>query len=111
MGYLSPSVLGIQDAGKSIKLVPGQELQIALEGNPTTGYSWEIAQNDNAVLSPVGDPEFQADSQLLGSGGKMILRFEGVAPGKTNLKLVYHRLWEKNVEPLETFVINVEVSS
>lgn len=58
-----------------------------------------------------GEPEFQADSQLLGAEGKMILRFKGVAPGKINLKLVYHRPWEKDVEPLETFVINIEVSS
>lgn len=100
----------IDDDGREMQLKKGQTLVVTLEGNPTTGYSWEAAEPlDEQVLRQAGEPEFKAESDLVGAGGVQILRFEAVNAGQTTLKLVYHRPWEKDVEPLETYSLQVVV--
>lgn len=100
----------IDDVGHEMQLKKGQTLVVTLEGNPTTGYSWEVAEPLNEqVLRQVGEPEFKAESDALGAGGVQILRFEAVNAGKTTLKLIYHRPWEEGVDPLETYSIEVMV--
>ena len=100
----------IDDAGREMQLKKGQTLVVTLEGNPTTGYSWEVAEPlDEQVLRQVGEAEFKAESAALGAGGVQILRFETVNAGKTTLKLAYRRSWEKGVEPLETYSLQVVV--
>jgi inhibitor of cysteine peptidase len=98
------------DNGREIQLKKGQTLVVTLEGNPTTGYSWEVAEPlDGQVLRQAGEAEFKAESEALGAGGVQILRFEAANAGKTTLKLVYHRPWEKDVEPLNTYSLQVVV--
>ena len=100
----------IADDGHEKQLKKGQTLVVTLEGNPTTGYSWEVVDPlDEQVLRQVGEAEFKAESEALGAGGVQILRFEAVNAGKATLKLVYHRPWEKDVEPLETYSLQVVV--
>ncbi len=52
---------------------------------------------------------FAAQSNLPGASAMEVLRFEAAGAGQTTLKLVYHRPWEKDVEPLQTFSIEVVV--
>jgi len=98
------------DNGSEIELKKGQTLVITLEANPTTGYTWEIAELGEQVLRQVGEIEFKPESELIGAGGVQIIRFEVVNAGRATLKLVYHRPWETDVEPLRTFSIQVVVS-
>jgi len=98
------------DNGSQVELNTGQTLVISLEGNPTTGYTWEVAELDEAVLKQVGEVEFeQEDTGDVGVGGVQILRFESVSTGQTDLELVYHRSWEEDEEPLKTFSVQVVV--
>ena len=100
----------IDDDGREKQLKRGQTLVVTLEANPTTGNSWEVAEPlDEQVLRQAGEPEFKAESDLVGAGGVQILRFEAVNAGKFTLKLVYRRPWEKDVEQLETYSIQVVV--
>jgi inhibitor of cysteine peptidase len=99
----SATELSEEDAGRTVELRAGDSLEVTLVGNPTTGYMWEVGSVDAAVLTQVGEPEFKADSDLIGSPGTITLRFEAVAPGQTDLQLIYHRPWEEGVAPLETF--------
>jgi len=102
--------VGIDDNGREVQLKKGQTLIVTLEANPTTGYSWEVAEPlDEQVLRQVGEPEFKAESEALGAGGVQTLRFKAVKAGRTILKLVYHRPWEKGVEPLDTYSLQVVV--
>lgn len=98
------------DAGRSVWLKPGQILKITLEGNPSTGYTWEVLPAESAVLTQVGEPEFKASSNLIGAPGMMTINLKATAEGRQNLKLVYHRTWEKDVPPTVSFEISVVVS-
>jgi len=96
------------DNDGTIELKEGQVVSITLEANPTTGYTWEVVEPlDEQVVRQVGEIEFKPESEAIGAGGVQIIRFEIVHAGQTALKLVYHRPWETDVEPLETFSIHV----
>jgi inhibitor of cysteine peptidase len=101
--------VGEQDANSTVSLRVGDTLEVVLEGNPTTGYQWEKESGDEAILKQAGDLEFKPDSDLPGSGGKVTLRFEAVGTGQTVLRLIYHRSFEPDVPPLETFEVTVTV--
>jgi inhibitor of cysteine peptidase len=96
------------DNGSTVELESGQALSITLGANPTTGYTWEVVEAPGEqVMRQVGEIEFEPESEAIGAGGVQIIRFECVNAGQTVLKLVYHRPWETDVEPLETFTIHV----
>jgi inhibitor of cysteine peptidase len=97
------------DNGSQVELKSDQTLVISLEGNPTTGYTWEVAELDEGVLKQVGETEFEAESDAVGSGGVQTLRFETVNSGQTDLELVYHRSWEEDEQPADTFSVQVVV--
>jgi len=82
------------DNGKQIAVNSGDAIIVALESNPTTGFSWQLTEMDNAVLKQVGEVKYESD--------------EAVSTGEVNLTLWYMRPWE-SVQPLETFTIQVVV--
>ena len=89
----------------------GDNLEIVLKANPTTGYKWEVASVDSSILSKTGT-EYRPDvvpKGIVGSGGTSMNRFRAIKIGKTFLKLIYRRPFEKNVPPVKTFEITVVV--
>lgn len=104
-----PVSLSAKDAGMTVHLKPGDTLEIALQGNPTTGYTWEVAPGSGDLLGQVGEPKFKADTSALGSGGIMTLQFKAVKQGTGPLRLIYHRTFEPGVAPLESFEVTIVV--
>lgn len=101
--------LSANDNGRRIDLNQGQVLVIMLEANPSAGYTWEVVEANGKILCQTGEIEFEPESELLGAPGKQVLRFEAAGAGQTALKLIYHRPWEKGVEPAGTYSIQVVV--
>ena len=101
-------MLHASDDGGQVELQKGQTLAVSLEGNPTTGYTWEVVQVDEQVLRPLGEPAFTPTSEALGAPGTQVLRFRAEGEGRTTLRLVYHRPWEE-AEPERTFFVEVIV--
>jgi inhibitor of cysteine peptidase len=97
-----------------VELQTGQTLEVTLESNPTTGYAWEVAEVDESLLQSQGDAEYKekktAGEQLVGSGGTQTFRFTAAEVGETTLKLIYHRAWETDVEPVQTFSVQVTIN-
>ncbi len=104
-----PRTITASDAGKTIELQKGSILVVSLEGNFTTGYNWELAEPFPAILQQAGEPAVTPTSDAMGAPGTIVLKFTAVQPGQANLKLVYHRPWEKDVPPAETFEVTVVV--
>ena len=100
--------LAAAGSGRTIELTTGQVVTITLEANPTTGYTWDVVEAPSGqILRQVGEIEFESESDAIGAGGVQIIRFEVVNAGQTSLTLVYHRPWETDVEPLDTFSLHV----
>jgi len=100
-----PLVYSAGDDGRSIELKVGESFTVVLEGNPTTGYSWQVEGVDEAILS-VGEPDYKSDSDLVGSGGTFTFTFTALSAGESQVRLGYSRPWE-SVAPLQSFTLNV----
>ncbi|MFH0995467.1 MAG: protease inhibitor I42 family protein [Pseudomonadota bacterium] len=98
-----------QDRGRDFTISLCEELSIRLPGNPTTGYLWEVAANDSALLKQKGEALFVADADRIGAGGQSIFRFVPIGVGSARLKLVYRRPWEKEIQPIKVFEVVVIV--
>lgn len=94
--------------GKTIYLKIGDTLEVFLEGNPTTGYAWDVDQLDPAILKR-GESDFIPAVGGLGSACTEVLRFEAIAAGGAVLKLHYKRSFEKGITPLRYFRLWVVV--
>ena len=98
--------------GSQKEIARGQTLLTTLESNPTTGYSWQVAEIDQVILRQVGDAEYKSaasNPSMVGTGGTETFRFETAGTGTTSLKLVYRRPWEKDVPPIKTYTVQVTV--
>ncbi len=102
--------LTARDNGKSVTLPLSHPLSVTLPGNPTTGYTWEPTALDRGILAVEPGPSFVPDSSLAGAGGTFTFRLVPRKSGKTALKLVYHRPWEKDVQPLRAFEVTITVA-
>jgi len=97
------------DNGRQITVKTGGAITLTLDSNPTTGYSWQVMEIDNTILSQQGDPEYKQTSGtegLVGAGGTETFRFKATGTGTTTLKMGYMRPWE-SVPPIETFTVQI----
>ena len=100
----------MKDSGSTLHLHPGDQFTILLEGNPTTGYLWRIAAPyDENVIILRGDRYISPSTELCGAPGQRNLTFVAESSGRTGLKLVYDRPWEKNQPPEKEFHLMVLV--
>lgn len=99
--------LNLDDDGMRIELQTGEEVELVLPGNPSTGYEWVLTEAPSN-LQQVDEPEFVPESDLLGAGGEFHFRFKAIEPGTAQLSLTYERPFEE-VEPLDAFEIEVTV--
>ena len=105
--------LTIKGGNKELKVEKNKEFNVALQGNPTTGYSWYMSnvdevKNSNAIEilnlnkyngadDYVHDPH---EPGMAGFGGTYYFKFKvkeanGDLP---KLLFVYKRAWENNAE-------------
>ena len=104
----SVDAIGPAQAGSTITLDAGEQITVALPGNPSTGYSWVVTTINPVLLTQIGEPEFSTGSDLVGAGGTITFRFEATGAGQDALQLDYLRPWE-DVEPIETYRVTVNV--
>ena len=101
-----------KDSGRVLHLDKGDTFTVLLVSNPTTGYLWkfETPFYDETVMILRGDTYIQPDEQLtVGTPGKRSLTFLAEGSGRTGLRLVYVRPWEKNQSPAREFNLMVIV--
>lgn len=96
------------DTGAVVQMSVAEQVVVELEGNPTTGFAWEVTPTDAAVIVPAGEPEYRSESDADGSGGTYTFRFTAVGPGEAEVVMVYRRSWEDEA-PAATFGFRVLV--
>ena len=99
-------------AGGAVSLKVGAVMEVRLDANHTTGYSWIVAPVANPVLMRQGKAEYldNAAENRVGSGSVEVWRFKAVKAGKQGLQFEYRRPWEKGTPPVKmvTFSVTVE---
>ena len=95
------------DSAQTINISTNQTFIIALDSNPTTGYSWQ-ANYDESLLELVGksyETNEQANQGVVGAGGVEYFQFKALKAGKTEVTLVYQRPWEE--EPIDQKIFTI----
>ena len=92
------TVLTEKQSGVRTNLVVGQEVELRLDTNPSTGHSWLVLASGSPVLVPLGEPRYEpapAPEGLVGRGGVEHRRFRAAAPGDALLRLEYRQPWDR----------------
>jgi inhibitor of cysteine peptidase len=89
----------------------GAILEVKLEANHTTGYSWIAAPSVDPVLVSQGKAAYQEHPAggKVGVGGTEIWRFKAVKAGKQALQFEYRKPWEKTAPAAKTVLFSVVV--
>jgi predicted secreted protein len=100
-----------EDDGKSFVIAQGGSIILMLEANPSTGYSWELNDEDPeaSLLQQEGEPEFTSDDpDAAGAGGTITYTFIAADAGEMKVSFIY---LGPNVQeaPTGTFEFNLTV--
>jgi predicted secreted protein len=96
-GGSSASKPKVYGAGDSITVKNGATFVIALEANPSTGYSWQATANANVQFE--SSKQVQGTSNAIGASGTQQLTFKAVQTGSSTLTLNYLRPFDPPTTP------------
>jgi inhibitor of cysteine peptidase len=103
----SRTMIGEDADGGSARVGVGQVLEVTLESNPTTGYSWQVAETPD-FLTLEGPAAFISDAgpDVVGAGGSEVFRFTVSGAGTGTLRLEYLRPWE-DAPPTDVYEVEI----
>lgn len=116
----------VSDPATPVEASIGDVVEISLEANPTTGFSWELSgPPETAIVRYLGgDYESRGEATeveesedgdtpapIIGGGGVQRLRFQVVGAGATTVQLRYVQPWVDPPEPAATSSFTIRVSS
>lgn len=87
-------ILTDSDSGSEFAVEIGDVLEISLEENPSTGYTWDPA-DPPGLVELTGDEFVDPDTDLVGAPGTRLLSFEVVSEGAGILRLEYIRPFDE----------------
>ncbi len=95
---------------REIELGVGEEFEIRLPENPTTGFRWQFASNGEPACVLQSNFFEPADStRTPGRGGNHYWRFQAAQVGLESIELVYRRAFEQEKTPTRRFLLHVRV--
>ncbi|MCI0450012.1 MAG: protease inhibitor I42 family protein [Chlorobi bacterium] len=112
--FLSCSIIFSQEktyteSNAEITATLGENFNITLASNHTTGYSWSVGMvSDNSQVVITGMDYDVAPDVKTGEGGEEVWHLKAVAPGTAKVIFYYARAWE-NDKPIKEVTFNVNV--
>lgn len=97
----------------AVQVPAGGTLLVRLPSNRTTGFTWQLAQNDAKRLKPIGQPQYEAPpAGRAGAGGFQVFRFQaaGAAGSEATLQLNYLQPFDKQAKPGKTYTLTVRIT-
>ncbi len=99
------------NSGSTIELKAGDEINIVLESNETTGFVWSQADGmDTRVIEKVSDQYYASTSNRVGAPGEHTWIFKALQQGETKIKLNLGKPWETDVVPLKALTYTIKVT-
>jgi predicted secreted protein len=94
--------------GSGVGLNEGDTLTLILDGDSSSGYTWEVGFYVPAVIEPIGEPIVQSESNSASESGTYTFRFLATGEGQAELVTIYKPL-EKDLPVLKTCELVVTV--
>ena len=104
------------ESDDTITLRGGEEFELVLYGNPSTGFRWDVSEISDSSLVAIISDKYEDDFETpkpgenvpLGSKKEHIFTFmTNTIAGTTSIEFEYSRNWEQGTE--NYFKINVNV--
>jgi predicted secreted protein len=103
-------VLGQKDQNRIAEVRTGERVAVRLPENPTTGFTWAIAESDSRLLaleSTAYTPPEEAG--FIGARGDRTFTFTALEAGEVPLALKYWRFWEGDASITERYTVTVRI--
>ena len=84
----------------------GETFVVALEGNPTTGYQWELSEGDEQFR--LVEKDYAQPGPAIGAATKERFVIKALKSGSAKLTFKYKRPWETEVLDTKTFQLNIK---
>ncbi len=94
------------DPTQAIRVATGETFAIALVGNPSTGYTWQV--DVDAQYLELLAQEFEPKGRGVGAGGDEVFQFRATATGQTWIACEYRRPWDREARNTERFQVVVQ---
>ncbi len=99
------------NSGSTIELKAGDEINIVLESDESTGYVWSQADGmDTRVVEKVSDQYYASTSDKAGAPGEHTWIYKALEQGETKIKLNLGKPWETDVVPLKSLTFTIKVT-
>ena len=99
--------------GRSEAVKRGDTLAVHVDGDPTTGYRWELVRLAGSSVVPVGGADYQPETAAgvprVGQPGHTTFRFRAVQPGTSSVELGWRRPYEPSVASAQTVRFEIAV--
>jgi inhibitor of cysteine peptidase len=96
--------------GRTIDLPVGEEIEVRLPENPTTGYRWQVDSDGKPAVTLLDD-QFDPPGGTHGRAGSHGWRFEARQVGEGRIALASRRRWESGGQSGRTFAVSVRVAA
>jgi predicted secreted protein len=96
--------------GSTAEVAVGAEFAVALEENPSTGYSWSYTVRPPDSVKETAKESFYPDPQpMIGAPVVTVWKFGAVKEGEATLTFLYYRPWEKPETAVDKKVFRVKI--
>ena len=104
------TVLSMQNNGKEVRVQAGEVIELSLEEQGGTGYTWEFNELDEKHFQIVGtENKHLAGQPLVGGPVLKVWQLKTKAPGEAKLSLDYLRPWEGRAKALKHFEVKIRI--
>jgi inhibitor of cysteine peptidase len=104
------TVIQMPDNGKEIQVKTGEVIELSLEEQAGTGYTWEFHRLNEKHFQVVRAETRQlADPPRVGGPVLRVWRLQTKAPGLSRLSLDYLRPWEGRAKAVKHFEVKVHI--
>ena len=97
------------DNGKQVTLKVGEQTLIHLQGNPTTGYGWDVESKPDGVEITTDYVSDAHPPGMVGVGGVYHVTVKATGACSGDVVLGYKRPWEQKAS-LQSFTLRVTVA-
>ena len=100
--------IGQSENGETISLQVGDTIQVRLPENPSTGYLWQLASEEDFNLRLISAEYATPQSSAFGARGMRVFLFKAVRPGEAEIQLIHKRPWEASAGE-NRFAVRIQV--
>lgn len=103
-------LLILRDAnGTEVAVSRAMPFTIGLPGNASTGFAWHVRDLDTSLFEKTGSDRFAGRDTVPGTSGTFYLDFMPRKKGVSAITLTYHRDFETDIPPEDSFRVTIRV--